>query len=50
MITGKPSIDAELLLGDAEGNIRLRFVVKPGGAAYIEFLDADQNIVKRIEP
>lgn len=42
--------DAELLLGDAEGNIRLRFVVKPGGEAYIEFLDMEENVVKRLEP
>jgi hypothetical protein len=42
--------DAELLFGDAEGNIRLRFVVKPGGEAYIEFLDVEENVVKRLEP
>jgi len=42
--------DAELLLSDAEGNIRLRFVVKPDGDAFIEFLDEQQNVVKRLEP
>lgn len=42
--------EAELLLGDAEGNIRLRFVVKPDGDAFIEFLDEEENVVKRLEP
>lgn len=42
--------DAELLLGDAEGNIRLRFVVKPDGDSFIEFLDEEGNVVKRLEP
>jgi len=42
--------DAELLLGDAEGNIRLRFVVKPDGEAFIEFLDKEGKVVKRLEP
>lgn len=42
--------EAELLLGDAEGNIRLRFVVKPDGEAFIEFLDEEENVVKRLEP
>lgn len=41
--------EAELLLGDAQGNIRLRFVVKPEGAAFIEFLDEEQNVVKRLK-
>jgi len=44
------SDDAELLLGDAEGNIRLRFVVKSNGDAFIEFLDEEENVVKRLEP
>jgi len=42
--------EAELLLGDAEGNIRLRFVVQADGDAYIEFLDKNGNSLKRIEP
>lgn len=42
--------EAELLLGDAEGNIRLRFVVKPNGDAFIEFLDKKGNAVKSIKP
>lgn len=42
--------DAELLLSDAEGNIRLRFVVKPDGEAFIEFLDEEEKVLKRLEP
>jgi hypothetical protein len=42
--------EAELLLSDAEGNIRLRFVVKPDGEAFIEFLDEDKNVTKSLEP
>ncbi|NBC02284.1 MAG: hypothetical protein GVY20_01120 [Bacteroidetes bacterium] len=42
--------EAELLLGDAEGNIRLRFVVTPEGDAYVDFLDENGNSVKRLEP
>jgi len=42
--------DAELLLADAKGNIRLRFVVTPDGDAYIEFLDEDGNSVKLLKP
>lgn len=42
--------EAELLLSDAEGNIRLRFVVKPNGDAVIEFLDEEGNAVRRLEP
>jgi len=42
--------DAELLLGDAEGNIRLRIVVKPDGDAFIEFLDKEGKVAKRLEP
>jgi len=42
--------EAELLLGDAAGNTRLRFVVKPDGAAFIEFLDEEGSSVKRLEP
>jgi hypothetical protein len=42
--------EAELLLGDADGNIRLRFVVKPDGNAVIEFLDVEGNVVKSLEP
>jgi len=41
--------EAELLLGDAEGNIRLRFVVKPDGDAVIEFLDEEGNAVRRLK-
>lgn len=42
--------EAELLLGDAMGNVRLRFVVKADGAAFIEFLDEEGNAVKRLNP
>ncbi len=42
--------EAELLLGDADGNVRLRFVVKPNGEAFIEFLDEKENVVRRLEP
>ncbi len=42
--------DAQLLLADSEGNTRLRFVVKSGGEAFIEFLDKDENVVKRLLP
>lgn len=42
--------EAELLLGDAKGNIRLRFVVKSDGAAFIEFLDEGGNSLKRLTP
>ena len=42
--------ESEILLGDAEGNIRLRFVVKPDGEAFIEFMDGDGNVIKRVEP
>jgi len=42
--------EAELLLGDADGNVRLRFVVKPDGGAFIEFLDENEEVVRRLEP
>lgn len=42
--------EAELILGDALGNVRLRFVVKPSGEAFVEFLDEEGVPVKRIEP
>ncbi|MTI88549.1 MAG: hypothetical protein FH748_11325 [Balneolaceae bacterium] len=38
------------LIGDAGGNIRLRFVVKPDGDPFIEFLDEEGKAVKRLEP
>ena len=42
--------EAELLLGDADGNVRLRFVVKADGNAFIEFLNEEGKLLKRIEP
>lgn len=41
---------SELLLGDADGNVRLRLVVEADGKSFIEFLDEEENVVKRIEP
>lgn len=41
---------AEMLLSDSEGQVRLRFSVSSDGSAAIEFLNEEGQIVKRIQP
>lgn len=42
--------EAEFVLADAEGNVRLRFVVSAAGESFIEFSDSTSKVVKRITP
>jgi hypothetical protein len=42
--------EAQLILADSKGNIRLQLLVKPDGKAFIEFLDENGMVVKKLEP
>lgn len=41
---------AAIVLRDGRGKARLRFVVEEDGTAFIDFLDADGNVVRRLGP